>query len=394
MLRSPIPIYVLGLHLLVGSSMALDIAPISSSQEVRGARALCTWAAADQPPWQRLAGEARRLAQTLDVQIHDAADAAMANQPDAAARITRRLTPPPTAGPAAAAIVLYRGTSATDVQAAWRRQLHDTLDAVAGLLEAEPTAVREWMMAWVEAKPGIDGFFRREHARDYLMEAAKLAELLDSPPPVQRISIGETLVTDDFAAPSPRWRMYGPGSLDIGQGVLRLHGNGTSVICDRPADDALIAFDFTPVAIGAAGPGGPGCLFAFPATPLGSQGFAASAGPMVDYNDGIDTYHVSLFRGATGCSNLRRTGRGLRMLSHVEPDPCAQLGRTYHIELLRLGASMQVYVDGRLIHAYLDGGAFGPPPAAGCFGLRAFSGGDLELTLSGFRMCRLAIIRP
>lgn len=377
--------------------MALDTAPVALSQEVRDARALCAWATADQPPWQRIADEARRLARTLDGQLRTAAIAAMANQPETAARITRRLTPPTAATSAAAAspaIILYHGTTATDVQSAWRRQLLDTLHAIAGLLEAEPTTVREWMMAWVEAKPGIDGFFRLEHARDYLLEAAKLAELLDTPPPVQRISIGEALITDDFTVPSPRWRMYGPGRLDIGQGVLRLHGNGTSVVCGQPADDALIAFDFTPVAIGAAAPGGPGCLFAFPATPLGSQGFAASAGPMVDYNDGIDTYHVSLFRGATGCSNLRRTGRGLRMLSHVEPDPCAQLGRTYHVELLRLGTSMQVYVDGRLIHAYLDGGVYGAPPAPGCFGLRAFSGGDLELTLSGFRMCRPSILQP
>jgi hypothetical protein len=360
---------------------------------VADARRLAAWADLEQPPYERIADEAGRLAKMLDARVRVEAMAAAAAQPEFARRIADR-TQAQQQQQVTPVAVLYRSTTVAELQAAWRRQLREAAHAVPSLLAAEPAVVREWMMAWIEAKPGIDAFFRTEHARDYLVGVTVLARLLASPPQALRVGSGPTLYSDDFSAPSPHWRLHGPGRLEIGDGTLRLRGSGAAAVLDVEADDALIAFTYTPVATGPSRGGGPSCLFAFPAAPLTAAGMAASSGPMADYNYGIDTYHVSLFRGGTGCSNMRRTGRGLRMLSHVEPDPCGALGRPYLVELLRVGRSMQVFVDGRLVHAYIDGGAYGPVPGRGRFVLRTFSGGEMELTLAGLSITSPTIRQP
>ena len=94
--------------------------------------------------------------------------------------------------------------------------------------------------------------------------------------------------------------------------------------------------------------------------------------------------HCSLFRGSTGRTNLRRTGQGLKMLSTVAPDACAELKRTYRVEIVKYDVSVQVHVDGRLVHAYVDAGTYGPPLRRGRFGLRHCAGGKLEAFYARF----------
>jgi hypothetical protein len=84
-------------------------------------------------------------------------------------------------------------------------------------------------------------------------------------------------------------------------------------------------------------------------------------------------------------SNLRRTGHGLKMLSTVRPDPCARPGRTYRVAILSYRETHEVYVDGTLVHAYVDAGCYGAPLAKGRFGIRHFSGEPLECVYGKFR---------
>ncbi len=177
------------------------------------------------------------------------------------------------------------------------------------------------------------------------------------------------------------------GLLGVMEGMLRMEGEACTVWCRIEAGDALVSFDFRPVSLqGKAA----GSLFAFPASPLPGKDFSVSAGPMPDYNYGVATYHCSLCRGDTGMTNLRRTGRGLRMLSSVRPDPCRELGRTYRVEILKYGPTIQVFVDGRLFHSYYDAGAYGPPLSRGRFGIRHFAGGVMVSMVDDFEIAEPA----
>ncbi len=377
---------ILFLTSTMSTCFAVDATPGPTTlvETIAAAKELVARCSRDTPQWGDVAVESRRLSVLCDALVQVEGVRACNEHPEFADLIAKRSGQINVRPPAQPSMVLYAHATPVDIREAWVRQLRDVLCAVHGLLSADPPTVKEWMMAWVEAKPGVDGFFRLEHARDYLIEAEKLAALLASEAKTVHIGQGRVIFSDDFSRDSDHWQRFGPGNLKIGQGRLWLRGSGTSVVCDQVFPNAIIAFDFTPIATGAGTTGGSGSLFAFSAAPLSDRGFTASAGPMADYNYGIDTYHVSLFRGATGCSNLRRTGRGLRKLSHVEPDPCAQLGRTYHVELVKSGSSVQVFVDGRLIHAYVDVGAFGVVRDHGCFGIRTFAGDEMELAITNF----------
>ena len=258
--------------------------------------------------------------------------------------------------------------------------------AASSLMKYDPPTVKEWMMAWVEGKKDRRSFFRAEQVRDCLKEARKLAKLLAAPRDVVRIGRGKALFEDGFSGGLSDWHTFGGGTVGTKGGRLHAKGAGITMWCRKEFGNALVCFDYSPAA--SAGRGA-GALFAYPGTPNAGKDYSASAGPMINYNYGIVTYHCSLYRGRTGRTNLRRTGSGLKMLSTVSPDPCAQLGRTYRVEFLKRDETAQVYVDGKLIHAYVDAGVYGPPPSRGRFGIRHFSAQELEAYYDNFQVFAL-----
>ncbi len=340
----------------------------------------------DPLPLEEIKSNADQLLELLKPAVQKTGQQTSSTYPDLSARITARMKESSSSLNPEAEILIYKKETSEEISELWKKQLRDTLKSVHGLLSDDKAIVKDWMMAWVEAKPGIDLFFRAEHAQDYLKEAQKLCLLLKSKPKIFQVTPKSTLFADDFSSLSDQWKVFGKGEVKAENKQLHLNGNGISVFCMKPFDNALISFDFKPIASEGIGSG---CLFAFPAIPLTPNGYESSSGPMVDYNYGIETYHVSLYRGTTGCSNLRKTGRGLRMLSTVIPDPCAQLGKTYHVEILRSQSTIQIYVDEKLIHSYLDGGVYGTPLEKGCFGIRLFSGSNMEATLANFQVSKL-----
>ena len=287
-----------------------------------------------------------------------------------------------------APVVLFGIATEDNVLARWREQLKANLVALGGIA-ANDNAFREWLY-WDDmagARSAGRQFFRAEQMRDCLREILKLHKLLTLPRSVTHVSAGVKIFSDDFSKLLPEWKAYGGADISVADGKLKVKGMGVTVWCEKQFKDARIAFDYRPVV---AKGDSYGALFAFPGTPVPGKDFSASAGDMPNYNRGIDTYHVSLFRGSSGKTNLRRTGIGLKMLSTVQPDACGDLGKTYHVELLKSGSSVQVYVDGKLIHAYVDAGCYGPARERGCFGLRHFSGkGEFETEFANFEITEL-----
>jgi len=352
-------------------AMAAELELLTKSQEL---------------PFSKIQEKANHLLVALKPVIQEAALKANVSDPDTQVRIKQRMLDTEIALPEKGIITLYANATTEEIVSLWKKQINNCARAVQGLIADDKNIVREWMMAWVEAKPGMDVFYRHEHARDYLREIKKLTVLLATPHEARRFKAGSNVFSDNFTKDVGNWRKYGAGEMTIQNGSLKIMGSGLSVFCTNKFDNVLISFNFTPVKSDGKGPGS---LFAFPARSLTSHDFESSGGPMENYNYGIDTYHVSLYRGNTGCSNLRRTGRGLRMLSTVVPDPCAELGKKYHLEIFKFDETIQVFVDGKLIHHYFDGGSFGPVLTAGCFGIRLFSGGNMEAELEDFQVSEL-----
>jgi hypothetical protein len=280
-----------------------------------------------------------------------------------------------------APVVLFGAATEEELLLCWRRQLRGCAAAIRGILDHDPEVIRDWLY-WQdrEGRRSVgQPFFSFEQIRDCVREARKLIALLTLPPRVTRLKSGRSLYGGDGTAAGD-WQGFGGGETRWQAGSLRIKGEGISVWCMKDFEDAVVSFDFTPVA------GRGGALFAFPALPLPGKDYEASAGKMEQYNRGLDAIHVSLCRSDSGKSNLRRTGRGLKMLSSTQPDPCARLGQTYRIEILSFRESHEVLVDGKLIHAYVDAGCYGTPLTRGRFGIRHFSGETLESLIGKFRV--------
>jgi hypothetical protein len=273
-------------------------------------------------------------------------------------------------------VVLYGTATLDDVTMRWREQLRAHGRALDALVRRQPYE-NEWLY-WQDregARRTAEPFFRMQQVRDCLAEVRKLAALLEPGRATLQAGVGGSLFRDDFKGALTAWKTYGGGEAVPSGGKLKLAGAGNTLWLEKDFGDAIIAFNYTPLKSGG---DGAGALFAYPGTPMPGRTYEASAGNMNNYNLGINTYHVSLFRGNSGKTNIRRTGLGLKMCSTVTPDACSELGRRYRVEIVKRAETIQVHVDGQLIHHYVDIGAYGPVPMKGRFGIRHFSAQALE----------------
>lgn len=107
---------------------------------------------------------------------------------------------------------------------------------------------------------------------------------------------------------------------------------------------------------------------------------------------GLQSYHISISRfgddGAhSGTSNCRRNP-GSRMVGHGL-DPVQEVGRKYHIRLVKDRGHIQLYVDGRFSYACIDRDTeHGPAPDYGKFGFRLI-GSDVMADISDFRVSKV-----
>lgn len=106
------------------------------------------------------------------------------------------------------------------------------------------------------------------------------------------------------------------------------------------------------------------------------SGVPPRTGKFSDYTDEAATtrsYHLSLSRfddqGVhTGVSNWRRNP-GLHLVGQG-PDPCAEIGKIYHVAIIKQGRRCQLQVDGKLISGFIDTAPDDAVPGAGKIGLR------------------------
>ena len=75
------------------------------------------------------------------------------------------------------------------------------------------------------------------------------------------------------------------------------------------------------------------------------------------------------------------------MLLMSGKDPCPKPGRAYQVAIGKVGATIFLIVDGKLVHQYLDAATYGPVLAAGHIGIRHWAG--LDASYKNFRVYRL-----
>jgi len=121
----------------------------------------------------------------------------------------------------------------------------------------------------------------------------------------------------------------------------------------------------------------------------------ARQGVMRDYwskTQGLQSYHVSVSRfndagEHTATSNWRRNP-GCLLIGHGT-DPCCQIGKRYHMRLVKDAGHCQLFVDGQFAHGFIDRDASRPIPDHGKFGYRLI-GSDVMMDLFAFRVYRVA----
>ncbi|HYF52208.1 MAG TPA: hypothetical protein VEJ63_22565, partial [Planctomycetota bacterium] len=242
-----------------------------------------------------------------------------------------------------APVVLFGAVTEEQVLAKWREQLRATARGILGIAEHDRAYYGEFMY-WGdyegERKPAY-AYVRIEQIRDCCKELKALVALLTLPRKLTRVEAGATIFADDFSGDLKNWTCYGKGEFKVSDKRLHVSGAGLAFWCNQELEDSIVTLDYTPVS---AKGNGAGALFAFPGSPVPGKTYEISSGPMDQYNVGINTYHCSLYRGNSGKTNLRRTGPGLKMLSTVTPDACAELKQTYRLTFVKYGRSIQVLV--------------------------------------------------
>lgn len=325
------------------------------------------------PPLEPVQQAAEALLRPVRERLQEVAEEATRAAPAEAERIALRRSEPTLALPERAPLAVLGAVKPQEVLAHWSRQLQETAAAVSGFVRDDRGICGQWFQDWTEGSGPRYAFYRAEHVRAYLLEVLKLCRLLTVSREVRRLSFGAP------AAESAGWETFGR-EISVASSRLAMRGSGIAAWWKTEVlDGGFARFRFLPRPT----PGNHGgALFAFPAAPLTAEGYEASCGPMERYNYGLETYHVSLSRGKSGVTNLRRTGRGLRMLSTVAPDPCAERGRAYRVEVAVKDSAVIILVDGLLQHHYFDAGAHGPPLRRGRLGVRLFSGAPMNLELA------------
>lgn len=215
----------------------------------------------------------------------------------------------------------------------------------------------------------------------------------------------ETLHSDDFAD-FTNWHHEGIGRIAAGpEGGMRLHcfgskqgGQGCMAFFRPPLPDQ-VAFEYDMIVrshggliinyIAIRGLKGEGLIEDIDKLP-------PRTGIMANYYAakwGLQSYHMSISRfndkgEHTETSNWRRNPGSLLVGHGI--DPCREIGRRYHLRLVKDKGHLQLFVDGAFAHGFVDRDSTAyPVPDHGRFGFRMI-GSDVMADVFNFRVYRVA----
>lgn len=120
----------------------------------------------------------------------------------------------------------------------------------------------------------------------------------------------------------------------------------------------------------------------------------ARTGVMSDYWSekwGLQSYHVSFSRFGddgkhTQTSNWRKNP-GCLLIGHGV-DPVQEIGRSYHIRVVKDAGHCQLFVDGKFAHGFIDHDKSGAVPDHGKFGFRLI-GSNVAVDVRDFKVTRI-----
>ncbi len=210
---------------------------------------------------------------------------------------------------------------------------------------------------------------------------------------------GNVLFEDDLRSGLDNWHHEGTGKLSIPKpGVMLLDctgsrqgGPGCQAFCRRDFPDGIaLEYDLLVKKSN-------GLVITFLAMRgLNGEDVITDLPPrdgiFMDYvgeDARMRSYHVSVSRyndkgEHTGVSNWRRNP-GLHLMGQGE-DLCREVGRPYHIRIVKDGSHCQLVVDGRLAHEFTDPRELPDEmPAGGKVGFRAI-GADVIAEVRNFRV--------
>ena len=211
---------------------------------------------------------------------------------------------------------------------------------------------------------------------------------------------GELLFAEDFGLGLGNWYHEGAGEIRLEEpGVMRLEiigsrqgGPGCQAFCRRTFPDHIaIDYDLKVLTqnglvitfVGMAGLNGEDLI---------DGGLPPREGVFADYTGKdakLKSYHVSVSRyndkgEHTGVSNWRRNP-GLHLMGQGE-DLCKEIGRWYHVRIVKDGGHCQLQVNGRVAHEFTDPETLDTPmPTEGKVGFRAI-GANVQALVRSFEV--------
>ncbi len=237
-------------------------------------------------------------------------------------------------------LVCYGKTSREDALQLLREQLNYHARSTVGIVGGDKKFLLEWT-----GRPGYRKPDRRQAPMvAALRETARAALMLSRPIVEVRVQKGDELFADDFSKGAGEWQPFGQCKTENEGDAFRLkdekvaHPDAMMWTKKKFGGDFLAEFTFIPHTEGTSA----GALFTICGTAKPGKTLAVCVGrTMQSYNNGINGYHFSMHRGATGLGNMRRVGPGLKLLMSGK-DPCPKPGQAYQVAIGKVGSTTTV----------------------------------------------------
>jgi hypothetical protein len=273
------------------------------------------------------------------------------------------------------ALPIVYNPSLNMIRALWIEQLKDNIDAAEGVYNENTAILKEWMY------PAIRWDYKEQRIqimRCFLDGKKAVILLKKESHDIKPYAKQDVLYSDNFntGASLNNWTLYGDGNLSVVNGKLKYFDPGSkpdSHLWTKQVFNGNFAISYEMIPLKPIQGGHIISYNAMPRKPGGDLSGSGS-GQMTSYYNNITCYHISLARGYTSVSNMRKCGPGLYMCANSW-DPCEARTDTHQVEVMKIDNNHMMFVDGILIHYYVDFGVYGDSLYNGGYvGIRNYTG--------------------